>query len=95
MILLLLLMVIVIALFFGGCATAPTVSLSEIQTQQSIQAGKTSISPQNLTCRPEPRSPGGDATDRQAAAFVLDLAAAGRDCRSKLQAVRETIEGDR
>lgn len=89
------LMVLILVAVLGGCASSSAVSLSSQQTQQAIAAGRPAISPQNLTCKSEPRSPGGDATDNQAATFVLDLAAAGRDCRSKLQAVRETLAEDR
>ena len=48
-----------------------------------------------LHCRGEPRPPAKPASQGQAARYVLDLAEAGRDCRSKLGAVRAEVERQR
>lgn len=44
-----------------------------------------------LECLAEPGAPEGH-TDLEAAMYLIDTRAAGADCRSKLQAVRETLE---
>ncbi len=44
-----------------------------------------------LTCLDEPSAPDGH-TDLEAAMYLIATRAAGADCRSKLQAVRETLE---
>jgi len=45
-----------------------------------------------LACAPEPAVPDGSDQD-EVAFFILDLAAAGEDCREKLVAVRSFVEG--
>lgn len=44
-----------------------------------------------LACLGEPGAPEGH-TDLEAAMYLIDTRAAGADCRSKLQALRETLE---
>lgn len=44
-----------------------------------------------LECLAQPAEPGGHS-DVEAAMYLIDTRAAGADCRSKLQAVRETLE---
>lgn len=44
-----------------------------------------------LECMAEPGAPEG-RTDLEAALYVIDTRAAGADCRSKLQAVREALD---
>ena len=41
-------------------------------------------------CLAEPGAPAGHS-DLEAAMYVIDMRAAGADCRSKLQAVRESL----
>jgi hypothetical protein len=43
-----------------------------------------------LACLMEPGTPEGHS-DLEAAMYLIDTRAAGADCRSKLQAVRETL----
>lgn len=53
-----------------------------------------SVVPQALLqCAPQPKSPADKAgvTQREVALFVVDLAAAGDDCRSKLGSVRRIL----
>lgn len=45
---------------------------------------------QLLTCDAQPASPKG-GTQKDASLFVVDLAAAGQDCRSKLGSVRKIL----
>ncbi len=59
-----------------GCASAPPPAVV--------------VPPSLLACRPEPPVPA--APDDQALArWILDLAEAGEDCRSRLSAVREIV----
>lgn len=44
-----------------------------------------------LTCSDAPAAPGPDVTQRDVALYVLDLWAAGDDCRGKLGRVRELV----
>jgi len=44
-----------------------------------------------LTCAPQPEKPGESATQRDVGQFIIDLAAAGADCRGKVAAVREIV----
>ncbi|WP_189424507.1 hypothetical protein [Devosia pacifica] len=48
---------------------------------------------QLLTCQPQPRSPADNpaATDRDVALYIVDLAVAGDDCRTKLGSVRRIV----
>lgn len=50
----------------------------------------TTVPDQLLTCDPQPASPKA-GTQKDAALYVVDLAAAGQDCRSKLGSVRELL----
>ena len=43
-----------------------------------------------LTCQAQPASPK-EGTQKDAALYVVDLAAAGQDCRSKLGSVRRIL----
>jgi len=54
---------------------------------------RSTVPPSLLECEPQPVSPAGNpkATDRDAALYVVDLAAAGEDCRSKLASVRRIV----
>ena len=47
-----------------------------------------------LTCAPEPPSPDLDAPgwDRTLALWIVDVMAAGEDCRSRLAAVRRLVD---
>ncbi len=47
-----------------------------------------------LECLAQPDEPEGHS-DLEAAMYLIDTRAAGADCRSKLQAVRETLEACR
>lgn len=51
---------------------------------------RSTIPGQLLTCAPQPTSPPA-GTQRDVALYVVDLAAAGDDCRTKLGAVRNII----
>ena len=45
-----------------------------------------------MECLAQPAEPEGHS-DLEAAMYLIDTRAAGADCRSKLQAVRETLAG--
>ena len=45
-----------------------------------------------LACAPQPAAPGSSATQRDVGQFILDLAAAGADCRWKVGAVGEIVK---
>jgi hypothetical protein len=64
------------ALALTGCATTGTV-----------------VPPSLLECTDQPLSPAGDTTATQAdvGVWVIDMAEAGADCRSKLGAVRRLL----
>jgi len=51
----------------------------------------TTVPDQLLTCEAQPPSPKG-GTQKDAALYVVDLAAAGQDCRSKLGSVRRILK---
>lgn len=48
------------------------------------------VPPSLATCAPQPEPPA-NADDTDVANFILDLAAAGEDCRAKLAAVVKVI----
>ena len=64
----------------AGCARAPR-----------LEALPCPVPRYQLECLAEPSAPEGH-TDLEAAMYVIDSRTAGADCRSKLQAVRETLE---
>ena len=65
------LLVLLAALALSGCATTGTGS---------------TVPKHLLTCTPQPPAPKG-ATQRDVGLYVVDLAAAGDDCRTKLRSV--------
>jgi hypothetical protein len=71
-------LVLALPLFSSACATSkPPVVVKALVPPAS-----------RLACKAEPRVPE-TVTDATTAAFIGDLAAAGQDCRSALQWVRE------
>ena len=64
----------------GGCA----------KPSKAITVGGPSVPDQLLTCRDEPAPPA-TGTQRAVALYVIDLADAGDDCRTKLGAVRSIV----
>lgn len=46
---------------------------------------------QLLTCEAQPAAPRGDIRQRDVALYVVDLAEAGADCRTKLGSVRRLL----
>ena len=50
------------------------------------------IPPALLSCQPEPEPPAVLRDDSELAYWVIDLAAAGADCRAKLMRVKELTE---
>lgn len=51
----------------------------------------TTIPQQLLTCSPQPAAPEA-SSQREVGLYIVDLAAAGDDCRTKLNAVRGIVE---
>lgn len=68
---------VIVAAFLASCARPP----APIVPQALLQ------------CAPQPKSPADKAgvTQRDVALYVVDLAAAGDDCRSKLGSVRRIL----
>lgn len=56
----------------------------------AIEVAGPTVPDQLLTCQPEPTPPA-TGTQRGVAHYVLDLAEAGDDCRTKLGAVRSIV----
>lgn len=76
----------------AGCASsAPARLIPEIRVQP------VPIPAPLLSCAPDPAPPGGEAagdiTDRDIAAYMIELWAAGADCRETLEAVRQFQAG--
>ena len=63
-----------------GCAPAPTVRLVRPQVPRDL-----------LECAAEPPPPPAGATDADLASWILDLADAGADCRTTLQALARVV----
>ncbi len=61
---------------------------------QRLEALPCPVPGYQLACLAQPAEPEGH-TDLEAAMYLIDTRAAGADCRSKLQAVRETLEACR
>lgn len=72
------------AALLTGCDLAPRLGLTEIRIERP------KIDPALLTCRDEPAPPA-DGTQRDAAAFIVDLREAGADCRANLAGVRAAL----
>lgn len=78
--------IVILAVFLSGCSSRP--ASPDLSRVDAALAVRPAIPQDLLTCKPEPRSPGGDATDSTAARYVIDVVDAGRDCRRKLGAIR-------
>ena len=87
-------LVLLMLFFLGGCAK-PNVSLSELQTQAAISAGKIEIPDHLRHCMKRPVRPEGKLTVAQSNAHVRGLYAWGIDCESKVIAIDELARGDR
>ena len=70
------LIILAMALILSGCAT--TIAPPVVPAQL-------------LACQAQPKAPL-DGTQRDVGLYVIDLAAAGDDCRTKLGAVRQILE---
>ncbi len=71
------------ALFLTGCGTTPPLA---------ADGPRTPVPPSLLTCAAQPEPPAPGADDRSLAQWILDLAAAGDDCRSRLRAVARVLQ---
>lgn len=67
------------------CSTGCAPHLAPVVVRQQVPAGL-------LECQAAPLPPGPEADDAALAYFILDLAGAGDDCRSKLGRVRELLK---
>lgn len=76
---------ILAASVLSGCATAPTISERPLRDR---------IPPSLLQCAPAP-TPGDLARQSDVAAYVVDLGAAGEDCRRKVGGIKRIVEADR
>jgi len=79
-------------LFIAGCAGSPPVEVSVAPIERPLLRDR--IPKSALICLPEPTG-AKVVTARDAADLIIDTRAAGRDCRSKLSAVRSIIENEK
>ena len=75
----------------AGCAGSPPVDVSIAPIDRPLLRYRIPMSA--LACLPEPLG-AKVVTARDAADLIIDTRAAGRDCRSKLSAVRSIIENE-
>lgn len=68
-------------LLLTACAGQPVVT----------EAPRLVVPPSLLSCQEQPQPPADGADDTALAHWILDLAAAGDDCRGKLAAVRRVV----
>ena len=66
------------AMLFQGCGASPPVLVRQV------------IPPSLLSCQPQPAPPD-EADDTALALWIVDLAAAGDDCRGRLGRVKELL----
>lgn len=66
---------------FTGCGSQPTV----------VEAPRLTVPQSLLSCAGQPEPPQANADDATLAHWILDLAAAGDDCRARLAAVARTL----
>lgn len=81
-----------LALFFGlltACSGTPPPMMQIKEVPQPVPAALLDCPPEPL--RPRGDGPGGELSDTQVAHLIVDLAAAGRDCRDKLGQVKKLI----
>jgi hypothetical protein len=73
---------LLLLLLSTGCAapSPPVVRVERMQVPASL-----------LACLPQPEPPPAGADDRALGRFLLDLAEAGEDCRSRLARVAEVV----
>lgn len=69
----------------GGCATAPVYV-------DRVVVERPHVAPSLLACRPEPEPLPVGARQRDVAPYVIDVLAAGADCRRKLGTVAQRIQ---
>jgi len=50
------------------------------------------VPPALLACQPEPVPPGAGSNDQVLALWIVDLATAGEDCRSRLRQLKELLD---
>jgi hypothetical protein len=72
------------AALLTGCETVQRLGLTEIRIERP------KVDPTLLTCPEEPAPPAA-GTQRDAAAFIVDLREAGATCRGNLAAVRQVL----
>jgi hypothetical protein len=70
------------ALLLTACASDPP---------QVVQAPRLEVPASLLACQPQPEPPDPFLNDADLAYWIVDLGAAGDDCRSKLKRVREVL----
>lgn len=80
--------VLVVLSLLTGCQTPRTRDV----VVPRIEERRIEIPDSLLSCMPEPIASRGWATQRDVALFMVRLAEAGEDCRTKLAAVRRLIE---
>lgn len=82
-----------VAMSLCGCASVPaTVASPPVIVER--QHLKNRVPASMLSCVPEPNG-SSVSTSRESASYIVDLRAAGRDCRNKLNAVGELIRKEK
>lgn len=84
------LMAMLIGFVLTGCGSVP----KEIVVEKVVER-KIEIPNSLLTCSSEPVAGSVWIRERDVAQYLVKLAAAGEDCRTKLMAVRRIVERDR
>jgi len=74
----------------GGCADHPDLYASALPARVELQAQ--AFTPEQLTCAAEPAAPAKPRTAAAVGRYIVDLRAAGADCRGALGAVRDRVE---
>lgn len=70
--------------FWTACAPLPP----------AVQVERLTVPTSLLTCAVAPPPPGDPVTDADLARWILDLSAAGDDCRGRLARVRDMVVGE-
>ena len=67
---------------------APVFPLCLTACEKQVVVERIPVPAKWLTCAPQPGPPA-DNTDRAVAGFIVDLVAAGQDCRDTVAAIRD------
>jgi hypothetical protein len=83
------LLLLCFALPLAACASKPEPPVPQVVVRKELV--RQPIPGDLLTCAPQPAPPD-TGTQRDVGQFIIDLAAAGADCRSKVEAVAQIVK---